>query len=146
MAAEVAVQAALLTVLLIYAAIRDVKTREISPCLCMGVALLSLLDFQAENLLGLGIPLILWLAATYICPEKLGGGDIKLSAAVSLVIGFPATAYGIIIAFSIVVLIYFSLKPFSQKQEVRNLSLPLAPFLAVGFLITYFMKIGGYIL
>lgn len=135
----VTIQATLLTTLLIYAAITDVKTREISPYLCIGVALLSLLDFQAENLLGLGIPLILWLTATYICPEKLGGGDIKLSASVSLVIGFTATAYGIIIAFSIMVLIYL-------KREERNLSLPLAPFLAVGFLTTYFMKIGGFIL
>nr|WP_308545741.1 prepilin peptidase [uncultured Lachnoclostridium sp.] len=142
----VILQAVLLTALLTYASVRDMWTREIPPYLCMGVALLSLLDFQVENLLGLGIPLILLLAATYICPNKLGGGDIKLSASVSLVIGFTATAYGMIIAFSIVVLIYFSLNPFSKKQEVRNLSLPLAPFMAVGFLITYFMKIGGYIL
>lgn len=131
---------------LFYAAIQDIKTKEISPYTCIGVTGLFVFDIQIQNLLGLGIPLVLWFTAAYICPGKLGGGDIKLSAAVSLVIGLTATAYGIIIAFSIVMLVYFFLKLFYKKQDVRNLSLPLAPFLAVGFLTTYCMKMGGYIL
>lgn len=139
------IQSVLLTALLIYAAIRDSKTRAIPPPLCVGIALLSLLDFSLENLLGLGIPLILWLTAVYICPEKLGGGDIKLCAATSIVIGFSATAYGIIIGFTLE-LICFSVIKHQKKlseQEAKNYSMPLAPFLCVGFLITYFMSLTG---
>ena len=140
---SVVVQAILFTVLLIYAAVKDVRTREISPYLCIGIACLSLLDFHSKNLLGLGIPVILWVCATWICPEQLGGGDIKLTTAVSVLIGFTATAYGIIIAFTLELLIFQQIKRKLTKQGARNYAMPLAPFLAVGFLITYFMKLGG---
>ena len=142
---SVVIQAISFTVLLIYAAVKDVQTREISPYLCIGTACLSLLDFHPENLLGIGIPVILWACATWICPDQLGGGDIKLTAAVSVVIGFTATAYGIIIAFTLELLRFKQIKKELNEQEARDYSMPLAPFLAVGFIFTYFMKMGGFI-
>ncbi|MEG1630945.1 MAG: prepilin peptidase [Hydrogenoanaerobacterium sp.] len=143
---NVIIQATLLTALLAYAAIRDYKTREIPNVLCVGISLLSFLDFHCEYLLGLGIALILWLTAVYIAPDKLGGGDIKLCAATSIVIGFTATTYGIIIGFSIVSVSYLAMLVFKSKQEVASCSLPLAPFLGIGFLTTYFIEIGGRLL
>ncbi|HCA29659.1 MAG TPA: prepilin peptidase [Ruminococcaceae bacterium] len=140
---NVIIQAILLTALLTYAAIIDCKKREIPNTLCLGVSLLSLLNFDLGNLLGLGIALILWLTAVYIVPDKLGGGDIKLCAAVSIVIGFTATTYSIIIGFGIVSLVWLAMLLFKTKQEVEKYSLPLAPFLGLGFLITYFIEIGG---
>ncbi len=140
---NVIIQAILLTALLTYAAIIDCKKREIPNTLCLGVSLLSLLSFDLGNLLGLGIALILWLTAVYIVPDKLGGGDIKLCAAVSIVIGFTATTYSIIIGFGIVSLVWLAMLLFKTKQEVEKYSLPLAPFLGLGFLITYFIEIGG---
>ena len=138
-------QIALLTTALVYVAVQDIRTRKISPKLCICIALLSLLHFEIQNFLGLGIALVLWLIAVYVAPEKLGGGDIKLCVAISIVIGFTATTYGIIIAFSIMSFICFVMLFFKTKGEVATFSLPLAPFLAVGFLTTYFMKIGGFI-
>lgn len=140
---NVIIQAILLTALLTYAAIIDCKKREIPNTLCLGVSLLSVLNFDLGNLLGLGIALILWLTAVYIVPDKLGGGDIKLCAAVSIVIGFTATTYSIIIGFGIVSLVWLAMLLFKTKQEVEKYSLPLAPFLGLGFLITYFIEIGG---
>lgn len=139
------IQAVLLTAMLTYAAIKDYQTREIPECLCIGISFLCILDFNAENLLGLGIPMILLITSTYICPERLGGGDIKLCAATSIVIGFNAVTYGIIIAFSVVSLIFLALKMTRTKQDVSSYSLPLAPYLAAGFLIAYFIKLGGII-
>ena len=140
---NVIIQAILLTALLTYSSIIDCKKREIFNGLCLGISLLSLLDFHLGNLLGLGIALILWLTAVYIAPDKLGGGDIKLCAAVSIVIGFQATTYGIIIGFGIVSFIWLAMLLFKTKQEVEKCSLPLAPFLGIGFLTTYFIEIGG---
>lgn len=140
---NIIIQGILLTALLTYAAIMDCKKREISNALCIGISFLSLLDFQLGNLLGLGIALILWLTAVYIAPDKLGGGDIKLCAAVSIVIGFTATTYGIIIGFGIVSLVWLAMLFCKTKQGVENSSLPLAPFLGIGFLTTYFIEIGG---
>lgn len=140
---NVVIQAILLTALLTYATIIDCKKREIPDVLCLWISLLSLLDFHLGNLLGLSIALILWLTAVYIAPDKLGGGDIKLCAAVSIVIGFTATTYGIIIGFGIVSLVWLAMLFRKTKQEVENCSLPLAPFLGIGFLTTYFIEIGG---
>lgn len=140
---NIIVQATLLTALLTYAAIVDCKTREIPDALCLGISFLSILDFQPGNLLGLGIALILWLTAVYITPDKLGGGDIKLCATASIVMGFTATTYGIIIGFGIVSLVWLAMLLFKTKQEVEKYSLPLAPFLGLGFLITYFIEIVG---
>ncbi len=140
---NIIIQAILFTVLLTYAAIVDCKTGEIPNALCLEISFLSLLDFHLNNLFGLGIALILWLTAVYIVPDKLGGGDIKLCAAVSIVIGFTATTYGIIIGFGIVSLVWLAMLLFKTKQEVEKYSLPLAPFLGLGFLITYFIEIGG---
>lgn len=140
----VGIQAAVFTALLTATAIKDGKTREIPPQLCIAVALVSLLDFRAENLLGLGIALIVYACGVWICPEQIGGGDIKLISAVSMVVGFTATAYGLIIAFTSELLWFLTLRKKAAKQGADQDGLPLAPFLAVGFLIIYFMKIGGY--
>jgi len=141
---SVIIQAALFAATLFCAAIKDGGTREIPPQLCITVALVSLLDFRAENLLGLGIALIVYICGVWICPEQIGGGDIKLIAAVSVVLGFTATAYGLIIAFTAELIWFLILRKKAAKQGADQDGLPLAPFLAVGFLITYFVKIGGY--
>ncbi|WMI82410.1 prepilin peptidase [Anaerotignum sp. MB30-C6] len=139
------IQAILFSILLIIISVIDVRNREIPPIYCVAVALCSVLDFKVANLLGLGIALILWVCAAFICPNMLGGGDIKLTAAVSLVLGFTATAYGIIIGFTLE-LICFSVIKHQKKlseQEAKNYSMPLAPFLSIGFLTTYFINLGG---
>ena len=108
----------------------------------------SSMNFQAENLLGFGIPMILWITAAWICPGQLGGGDIKLTAAVSLVLGFTATAYGVILGFSLELAVFIILKHRRKftKQEAKEIPMPLAPFLTIGFLATYFMNFGGLML
>ncbi|MEA4988983.1 MAG: prepilin peptidase [Anaerovorax sp.] len=145
MSFEYIIQAVLFSILLIIVSIIDVRNREIPPIYCVAVAVCSVFGFKAENLLGLGIALVVWICAAFICPNMLGGGDIKLTAAVSLVLGFTATAYGIIIAFTLE-LICFSVIKHQKKlseQEAKNYSMPLAPFLSIGFLATYFMHLGG---
>lgn len=139
------IQAILFSILLIIISVIDVRNREIPPIYCVTIALCSVLDFKVANLLGLGIALILWVCAAFICPNMLGGGDIKLTAAVSLVLGFTATAYGIIIGFTLE-LICFSVIKHQKKlseQEAKNYSMPLAPFLSIGSLTTYFINLGG---
>lgn len=145
MSFEYIIQAVLFSILLIIISVIDIRNREIPPIYCVAVAVCSAFGFKAENLLGLGIALVLWICAAFICPNMLGGGDIKLTAAVSLVLGFTATAYGIIIAFTLE-LICFSVIKHQKKlseQEAMNYSMPLAPFLSIGFLTTYFIHLGG---
>lgn len=145
MSFEYIIQAVLFSILLTIISVIDIRNREIPPIYCVAVAVCSAFGFKAENLLGLGIALVLWICAAFICPNMLGGGDIKLTAAVSLVLGFTATAYGIIIAFTLELICFSVIKHQNKlsEQEAMNYSMPLAPFLSIGFLTTYFMHLGG---
>ncbi|WP_312060974.1 A24 family peptidase [Anaerotignum sp.] len=139
------VQAVLFSFLLVLVSVEDMKKREIPPLFCVGIALCALLNFKAENLLGLGIPMVLLITAAWIYPDQLGGGDIKLTAAVSFVLGFTATAYGVILGFSLELAVFIILKRRRKftKQEAKEFPMPLAPFLTIGFLVTYFINFGG---
>lgn len=141
-------QAVLFSFLLIMVSIQDMEKREIAPDYCMAIAFCSLLNFQTENLLGIGIAIIIWITATWVSPEQLGGGDIKLIAATSLILGFTATAYGVIIGFILELTAFTLLKHKRKltKQEAKGFPMPLVPFLSIGFLTTYFMNLGGFIL
>jgi leader peptidase (prepilin peptidase)/N-methyltransferase len=124
---------------------KDIRKREIPPYICILAAALSVLDFKLINLFGILAALPLYIIARWIAPKRLGGGDIKLTAAVGLILGLQMTNCGLIIGFTLQVLIFISyaLLKRMNKQEALNLSLPLAPCLAVGFFVTYLMKLGG---
>ena len=140
-------QAVLFFCLMGCAVYTDIRTREIPPIICSLVAVISLLDFNPVHLLGILAALPLLIIVVWITPNRLGGGDIKLVAAVGLVLGLQATNYGIIIGltFQVFVFCIYILVKKIKKQEARSISLPLAPCLAIGFLTIYFMKIGGII-
>ena len=73
---------------------------------------------------------------------SIGGGDIKLAGSAGMVLGFWKGIYGLILGLSFLVLFYLLLILGSKKrkrQVARNLSLPLAPFLGIGFMIIYFI-------
>lgn len=141
------VQAVLFFCLMVGAACIDIRKREIPPPIWISVALVSALDFKPVHLLGILAALPLLIIATWIAPNRLGGGDIKFVAAAGLVLGLQVTNYGVIIGLTLQVLIFIAyalLKKMKQK-EVRNCSMPLAPCLVIGFLGVYLMKLGGII-
>lgn len=139
------VKAVLFFCVMLWAAYIDIRKKEIPPYICISTAALSVLDFKVINLLGILAALPLFIIARWIAPERLGGGDIKFTAAVGLILGLQMTNCGLIIGFTLQVLIFISyaLVKGMKKQEALNHSMPLAPCLAVGFLVAYLMKLGG---
>lgn len=134
-------QGLLLSFLLMSASYTDIKRREIPDIICVLIALIGLLDFNLSNILGIVIS-IPFLISAVLVENSIGGGDIKLTAAVGIVLGFWKGIYGLIIGLSLLVLFYFLLVLISKimkRQVARNLPMPLAPFLGIGFLIIYFM-------
>lgn len=84
-----------------------------------------------------------FLIAAMLKENSIGGGDIKLTAAVGLVLGFWKGIYGLIIGLILLIALYVILRISSiirKKQVAKNLSMPLAPFLGIGFLIMYFIN------
>lgn len=141
------VQGVLFFCLMIGASYIDIRKREIPPIIWSLVALISALDFRMAHLLGILAALPLLIIAVWIAPNRLGGGDIKLVAATGLVLGLQETNFALIVGFSLQILVSatVSILRKMKKKEVRELSLPLAPCLSLGFLIIYIMKIGGVI-
>jgi len=135
-------QGVLFSFLILAASYTDIKRREISDTVCMLLVLAGLMNFSYINLLGIFVALPLLIAAV-LKENSIGGGDIKLTASASIVLGFWKGTYGLIIGLSLLILFYIILKIIAvirKKQVAKNLSMPLAPFLGMGFIIMYFIK------
>ena len=134
-------QGMLFSSLLLAASYTDIKKREIADAIPMFIALISLLNFKLTNQLGIVIGLPFLIAAVLV-KGSIGGGDIKLTGSIGMVLGFWKGIYGLILSLSFLVLFYLLLRLGSKirkRQVARNLSLPLAPFLGIGFMIIYFI-------
>ena len=94
--------------------------------------LLLLADSMLGFLLGGGIFLSVYLLSR----RGLGGGDVKFMAAAGLFLGFgatlPAILYGTVLA-ALSGLVLIALKKIKRKDTI-----PLAPFLLAGIMITVF--------
>jgi len=90
----------------------------------------------ADSMLGLLLGGGVFLAVYLVSRKGLGGGDVKFMAAAGLYLGFsktiPAILYGTILA-ALVGLILIAFKRIKRKD-----TMPLAPFLFVGIMITVF--------
>ena len=104
------------------------------------MALISLIDFNAVHLFGILAALPLLIAAM-MSPSGIGGGDIKLVAAVGLAIGFWKALIGMAIGLSLVIIFHGVVKLFYRisNKEHGRIAYPLAPFLALGYVCIYFL-------
>jgi len=144
------IKTALLLVLSYIAMILDIQTKRIPNGLVLtmifGWLLLTvpmlLLDTDAgiklltDSLYGLLAGGGLFLLVYLLSRKGLGGGDVKFMAAAGLYLGFastiPAILYGTILA-ALTGLVLILIKKISRKD-----TMPLAPFLFIGILITVF--------
>jgi len=141
MKANIILQGMIFSSLLLAVAYTDTKKREIPDRICMLITLTSLLKFSFANLSGVFIALPFLLIAS-IKEDRVGGGDIKLTAAVGTVLGFWKGIYGLIIGLALLVMFYIMLvviNKIRKRQAVGDLPMPLAPFLGIGFIIIYFI-------
>ena len=142
MQASSTLQGVLFSSLFLAASYTDIKRREIPDTICVLLVLTGFLKFSYLNLLGIFVTLP-FLIAAMLKEKSIGGGDIKLTAAVGFVLGFWKGIYGLIIGLTLLIFFYIILRISSiirKKQVVKNLSMPLAPFLGIGFLIIYFIN------
>ena len=133
-------QGVLFSSLLLAASYTDIKRREIPDTVCLLLVLTGFLKFSFQNLFGIFVALPFLIAAMFK-ENSIGGGDIKLTASVGFILGFWKGIYGLIIGLTILILFYIMVRISSiirRKQVAKNLSMPLAPFLGIGFLIMYF--------
>lgn len=144
---KIILQAVLFVCLLAGAVWQDLQKREIPPFIWSLIVCISFLDFRPSHLMGILAAVPLLVIATWIAPNRLGGGDIKLVAATGLVLGLQATNLAVIVGLSLQILVFtaFSFIHKINEQERKDLSMPLAPCLSLGFISIYILKLGGLI-
>jgi leader peptidase (prepilin peptidase)/N-methyltransferase len=143
-------QAVLFFCLLLAASVWDLRKRIIPDSLCLMIALTGLMDFSPVRLLGFLAALPLLIAALYK-PEGIGGGDIKLTAAAGMVMGFGGCTAGLLFGLT-ASLFFYVINQLIRRlrglglQKASQAALPMAPFLSLGFLAITILRIGGNIL
>lgn len=143
-------QAVLFSSLLLASSVWDLRKRIIPDSICLLIALAGLIDFSPANFLGVLAALPLLIAALYK-PDGIGGGDIKLTAAAGIVLGFWGCTAGLTLGLMASLFFYFwaqAIRRFRElePQKAAQVSLPMAPFLSLGFLAVTILNIGGNIL
>jgi len=139
-------QAVFFISLLAVATAFDIRKRIIPNTVCAGIALAGLIYFSPANLFGILAALPLLIAA--LCKQgSIGGGDIKLTAACGFVLGFAAGVTGLCVGLASMLLFYAGSKIAGRIKKDgeadKTVSLPLAPFLSIGFIAAYILNFTG---
>ena len=125
----------LVAVLLGIDSVIDIKTREIPNWISGAIALTALINFDARNLWGLIVAVIFFAVALFTC--KIGGGDVKLIAALSVVCGLWGS-FALLLFAQISMLIFYAIKYiiFKLRGRTADKALPFVPFIFIGYLIS----------
>lgn len=124
---------ALFLTLLLLATFSDIKWRIIPDFLPVMIAFMALPSFQIWG----GLLALPFLVVPMMSPGKVGGGDIKLVAAIGVFLGYHTTLLALILAISTLILLYFASLGFKNPKKLNDLSAPLAPYLTFGVALTY---------
>ena len=143
----VLLQGILFLILLFAVSVCDIRYRKIPDVLQAGIAVLAFLDFSPGHLAGI-LCMVPYLAVALCCrrDDGIGGGDVKLAGSTGLVLGLPASLTASVIGllgfilFGTTILLW-------KRIHGRGAcsSFPVGPFLAMGCICAYFMKMGGMI-
>ena len=129
-----------LLALLIYASIKDIKSREVPDSVSGMMLILGLVGITAGDLpsmlLGMTLVFLPQYLAAIINPAKaLGGADMKLSSAAAFLLGAPSGLFALIVGLTLSVITVPIVR--KVKKLPKNQPFPLVPFLAVGIIAAY---------
>ena len=113
----------------------DIKTREIPNWISVIVAMTAVINFRLENLWGLIVAVIFFSVA--LTTGKIGGGDVKLIAALSIVCGLWGS-FALLLFAQISMLIFYAGNYIFCKinGKTADKALPFVPFIFIGYLVT----------
>ena len=126
-------QFAAILILLCIGSYKDIKTREIPNWISVIIALLAIINFRLKNLLGIIVAVIFFSVA--LVTGKIGGGDVKLIAALSVVCGLWGS-FALLLVAQIAMLIFYGVSVILQKLrgKTADKALPFVPFIFIGYL------------
>lgn len=126
--------------ILLYASVSDIQTHEVKDFVSVLIFVTGFIGANTANipmniLSGFAIGGMLLICAM-VSKNKLGGADVKISAACAFVLGFQKSIAGLIIGLILAIIcnIYFS-----HKSNTKGKAFPLVPYLSIGFMAMYFI-------
>ncbi len=84
-------------------------------------------------LIGAAFGLLIFLAALWLCPNDLGGGDVKLAALIGVIFGFPHVLWALLIG--VVAGGIAAIGLLAGRRWQPSAQIPYAPFLCLGAII-----------
>ncbi len=135
------IRLALFFTILSLAAVSDIRKRIIPDWMPLFMVGVSLIPPESVYLTGLFVALPLFFAG--ITVGGIGGGDIKLTGACGLVLGFERTLAGLLIALSLLLMFHAARQCIRKIRKIncvaeKGQAYPLVPFLLVGMVISIF--------
>ena len=133
----VLIQTAIIIALLCIEVYCDLKDRTIPNEISFAIAVATFMDFHIENLWGLLPAAMLFVGALF---TKIGGGDVKAVAALSLSLGLWKTLLLLFVA-ELSMLVFYGISAVVQKIRGRTAekNLPFLPFITLGYILTIFV-------
>jgi leader peptidase (prepilin peptidase)/N-methyltransferase len=126
---------------LIYASVRDIRTREVGDYVHVIIAIIALLGVACVNLpammLGAVVSALPLFIAALVKTGSIGGADIKLMAASGLLLGAERGAIALVIGLFLGIVCTFIYRKL-QKADFTT-PFPLVPYLAIGCVVAYFL-------
>ncbi len=125
--------------ILLYASVSDIQTHEVKDFVSVlifitGFIGVTLSDVPMMLFSGLAIGGVLLICAM-VSGNRLGGADVKLSAACAFLLGFSKGATGLVIGLIVSVIINLIIQ---KHKKIKNQPFPLVPYLSIGFMLMYF--------
>ena len=133
----VLIQTAIIIALLCIEVYCDLKDRTIPNKISLAIAAAAFIDFQPENLWGLLPAAMFFVGALF---TKIGGGDVKAIAALSLSLGLWKTLL-LLFAAELSMLVFYGISVIIQKlrHKTADTALPFLPFITLGYILTIFV-------
>ena len=126
--------------ILLYASVSDIQTHEVKDFISVlifitGFIGVTLSDIPMMLFSGLAIGGVLLICAM-VSGNRLGGADVKLSAACAFLLGFSKSIAGLVIGLFLAIIcnIYFS-----HKNKTKGKAFPLVPYLSIEFMTAFFV-------
>lgn len=134
------VKGMILTLLLLYASLSDLKTRTVQDYISIMILILAFVGFNPSNLgsmvAGSAIVFIPQLALAMLKPERaIGGADLKISTALAFLMGAEKGLFALVIGMLLAVVTMAIYNKANDKDQ--KASFPLVPFLWVGASLAY---------
>ena len=125
--------------ILLYASVSDLQTHEVKDFISVlifitGFIGVTLSDIPMMLFSGLAIGGVLLICAM-VSGNRLGGADVKLSAACAFLLGFSKSIAGLVIGLFVSVIVNLIIQ---KQKKLKNQPFPLVPYLSIGFMLMYF--------